>query len=132
MYTDSIDLCRDDFFGQMLTEWFVTHLPHAQQDAGEFAGWFRGILLAKQTVVSMSQVRGWESRFEASVEDKDCLNAPVILRNLPPDASTLQALFEAWRDNAPYKHGFCSTCPHVCLQLERYPALGCKNTYAIF
>lgn len=46
-YTETIDLYRDDFLGQLLTEWFASHPATAQHDAGEFAGWFRGILLAK-------------------------------------------------------------------------------------
>ena len=55
---EAIDLCWDDFFSRMLTNWFLTHNPQAHHDAGEFAGWFRGILLAKQVLASMSQVQG--------------------------------------------------------------------------
>ena len=129
--TEAVDLCRVDFLGRLLIEWFLTHNPHGQQDAGEFAGWFRGILLAKQVPATMSQVHGWESRLEDSVEDHGCLFAPVLLRNLPSDVVTLQTLVEAWHNSAPYKTGFTATCPHVCFQLERHPDLDSKNTCAL-
>lgn len=72
----------------------------------------------------MPQIHGWESRFEANIEDRGCLHIPVVLRHLPPDAQTLQVLIGAWYDNAPIS-------PNVYLQFERYPALEYKNTHAI-
>ena len=113
-YTETVDLCRNDFLGQLLIEWFSLHSPTAQHDAGEFSGWFRDILLAKSIVSRMPQIHGWESRFEANIEDKGCLHVPVVLRYLPPDAQILQALIEACYDNVPYNgiigpHALC--CP---------------------
>lgn len=104
--TGPLDPCRDALLGEELRSWFSSRPAHAT-------------------------LHGWEARLRGSTEDRSTVVAPIVLRNMPFDHTTLHQLIEAWHDSKPYTNALCCSSPMVCVQLERYSGRDTKNSCAV-
>ena len=96
------------------------HHPQAQHDAG----WLRQAVFEKLIVSARAHLA-------MSIEDRGTLLIPIVLRNMPSDRASLQELVVAWYDCAPFKTALCTARSLVCMQCQRYVALGPKNKCAV-
>ena len=115
---DVVDPCDDSFLGRFLKDWYAQHPVHDQQDAGEFAGWFRQKLLEK--TMSLYMQAGWTSRTDTSIEEFASVFAPVPLACPSHGFTTLQQLIQIWHQQA-FVHAFSHDSPRICLQISRFP-----------
>ena len=115
---DVVDPCDDSCLGRFLKDWYAQHPVHDQQDAGEFAGWFRQKLLEKTMPLYMQA--GWSSRTDTSIEEYASVFAPIPLACPSHGFTTLQQLIQIWHQQA-FVHAFSHDSPRICLQISRFP-----------
>lgn len=53
--------------------------------------------------------------------------APIVLREEKPTGNTLQELMELRYSQPPFRFGFVGSATTVCLQINRFPALGIRS-----
>lgn len=101
--TEALNLCRDDFLDIQFHVWLSYHIPHAQHDAGEFAGWLRGAIFEKLLTSIGIPFHELEIWFAMSFEDRGTLISHIVLHNMPSDRASLQEFVEAWQHYAPFR-----------------------------
>ena len=84
-------------------------------------------LFTKAFFVNVLQAPRWESTFEISIEDRGMTCAPIFLRAEKARGNTLQDLVELWHSQPPFRYALVSSATTVCLQVNRFPALGIRS-----
>ena len=112
--------------GSLLDGWFEAHTMGAQHDVAEFLGWLR-LAMHSQLFEAVQQAPRWEARFEATIEDWGLTCSPIVTREEKPAGCTLQELVHMWHDQPPYCLGLVGSATTVCLQINRFPALGIRS-----
>ena len=112
--------------GSLLDGWFASHAMGAQHDVAEFLGWLR-VAMHRQIFEAVQQAPRWEARFEATIEDWGLTCSPIVMREEKPAGCTLQELVHLWHDQPPYCLGLVGSATTVCLQINRFPALGIRS-----
>ena len=79
--------------GDMLNPWIRQH-GESQQDAAEFAGWFRAQLFVCNPDDQISA--GWQKCLLQSTEDQGSVIAPLLLTQKEQQPATLQELIDEW------------------------------------
>lgn len=106
-----VDLCREQplnladhaALGDAQNPWIIQH-GDTQQDAAEFAGWFRAQILGHCHEGQISA--GWQKFFLHSTEDQSTVLAPLLLQCREPQKAFLQELIDEWHQSDPYVCGF--------------------------
>ena len=119
-------LTDSDCLGSLFDGWFATHTRGSQHDAAEFLGWLR-LTLHRVHYDDVLQAPRWEARFDTTVEDRGMTCSPIVMRDEKPAGCTLQELVRMWHNQAPYCLGFVGSATTVCLQINRFPALGIRS-----
>ena len=112
--------------GSLLDGWFAAHTMGPQQDVAEFLGWLR-LAMHSQLFEAVQQAPRWEARFEATIEDWGLTCSPIVTREEKSAGCTLQELVHMWHEQPPYCLGLVGSATTVCLQINRFPALGIRS-----
>ena len=97
--------------GDALNPW-IHQYGDTQQDAVEFAGWFRAQLFSHGDDGQISI--GWQKCLLHSTEDQGSVIAPLLLQSREPQKASLQELIDKWH------------------QIDRFPSLDCKFCEPIY
>ena len=89
----------------------------------EFLGWLR-LTMHSNLFEDTQQAPRWEARFEVTTEDWGLTCSPIDMREEKPAGCTLQELVRMWHNQPPYCLGLVGSATTVCLQINRFPALG--------
>ena len=109
--------------GDMLNPWIRQH-GESQQDAAEFAGWFRAQLFVCNPDDQISA--GWQKCLLQSTEDQGSVIAPLLLTQKEQQPATLQELIDEWHACDPFVCAFLKPNSLICVQIDRFPSLDCK------
>ena len=104
--------------------WFASHAKGTQHDAAEFLGWLR-LTLHRVHFDEVLQAPRWEARFDTTVEDRGMTCSPIVMRDEKP--AGIQEFVHMLRNQTPYCFGPVGSATTVCLQINRFPALGIRS-----
>lgn len=110
--------------GTLLEPWFDGHTFTQQQDAAEFASWLRQQLFVDRPVCI--PLLGWQKCLLTTIEDQGLLQIPLVLRSIQPQKCRLQSLVDEWFDQQLFTCALVQPHSQLCLQVDRYPALGIR------
>ena len=126
--TQPLTLTDHAVLGEQLLPWLKTHDVPSQQDAAEFAGWFRGQLFDQHQLGSLTA--GWQKRLMHSIEDQGKVLIPIFLNC--SQKSSLQDLIDNWHLNDPFVYAFVQANDMICIQVNRFPSLDSKFCEPIY
>ena len=125
----TLNLFNQAALGDMLHPRIRQH-GNIQQDAADFAGWFRAQLFDGRPDGQIST--GWQKHLLHSTEDQGSVIAPLLLSQRESQKATLQELIDEWHQCAPYVCAFMQFNCLICVQIDRFPSLDCKFCEPIY